>query len=126
MKANLYKISVTTLAFSMLAFGHAFSNGRNGGEGGKGETLKKEESAEVQQEKKIEEPGLETMKSEGGLRQETATTKPVVVKQTTVTPVANKPIRDLAAERPEENASNSALSFNFVFYVMYKFNLSDI
>ena len=57
----------------------------------------------------------------------------VIVKPTITRPSATpakpvaKPSADLAAENPEENASSaSALSFNFVFYVLYKFKFSDI
>lgn len=108
------------MAIGLIAVSPAFSNNK----GGKGEGVKKEEP---QVEKKTEEPSLETMKSEGGLRQETSSSsKAVAVKQTTTTTISTKLSADLAAEGPEENASNSALSFNFVFYVMYKFNLSDI
>jgi len=112
------------MALALLAVSPVFSNNK----GGKGEGAKKEEPAEPQVEKKAEEPSLETMKSEGGLRQETPSSSKAaaVVKQSTTTPTSTKLSADLAAEGPEENASNSALSFNFVFYVMYKFNLSDI
>ncbi|MDN4166101.1 hypothetical protein QWY31_11345 [Cytophagales bacterium LB-30] len=130
MKTRIQHIAACTLLIWCVSAAPAFSNPGKECGGGK----KEDSSGQTQQQQTTTTPeeSVSTSESAQGASLENYK-REVIVKPTVTRPAATpakpvaKPSADLAAENPEENASSaSALSFNFVFYVLYKFKFSDI
>ena len=129
MKTRIQHIAACTLFIWCVSAVPVFSNPGKECGGGK----KEDSSGQTQQQTTTtpEETVTVTESTQGASLENYK--REVIVKPTITRPAATpakpvtKPSADLAAENPEENASSaSALSFNFVFYVLYKFKFSDI